>query len=106
MHTPPWSLVVLAFAAAELVRRLRGARAPPAALSSTSKFATVPAAFVLGALSAAAFALLARHPELAAGLPPETPLSISEVWPVAMGGGLLFAAAVLRDANNASRRAA
>ena len=27
VHTPPWSLVVLAFAAAELVRRLRGARA-------------------------------------------------------------------------------
>jgi hypothetical protein len=95
VHTPPWSLVVLAFAAAELVRCLRGARASPAALSSTSRLATVPAAFVLGALSAAAFGLLARHPELAAGLPPETPLSISELWPVATGGGLLFAGAAL-----------
>ena len=76
VHTPPWSLVVLAFAAAELVRRLRGARASPAALSGTSKFATVPAAFVLGALGAAAFGLLARHPELAAGLPPEAPFLV------------------------------
>ena len=68
VHTPPWSLVVLAFAAAELVRRVRGTRAPFAVLSRTSRFATVPAAFVLGALSAAAFDILARYPELGPGL--------------------------------------
>jgi hypothetical protein len=95
VHTPPWSLVVLAFAAAELVRRLRGARASPAPLSSTSKFATVPAAFVLGALSAAAFAVLARYPELAAGLPPGSPVSMSGSWVIVMGGGVLFAAAIV-----------
>ena len=36
VHTPPWSLVVLAFAAAELIRRVRAPRAPFAVLSGTA----------------------------------------------------------------------
>jgi hypothetical protein len=91
VHTPPWSLVVLAFAAAEVIRRLRGGRASSVALSSTSKLATVPAAFVLGALSAAAFDLLARHPELGVGVAPGAAISVS--WPIVMGGAILSAAA-------------
>ena len=94
VHTPPWSLVVLAFAAAELVRRVRGTRAPFAVLSRTSKLATVPAAFVLGALSAAAFDILARHPELGAGLVPGSPLLMPGSWAILMAGGILFAAAI------------
>ena len=63
-------------------------------LSRTSKLATVPAAFVLGALSAAAFDILARHPELGAGLAPGSPLLMPGSWAILMAGGILFAAAI------------
>jgi hypothetical protein len=95
VHTPPWSLVVLAFAAAEVARRLRTGQTP-SGLPSASKFATVPAAFILAASSAAIFHILARHPEIGAGLTPLSSASISASWAIVIGGGILVAAMAFR----------
>jgi hypothetical protein len=86
MHTPLWSLVVLAFAGAEVFRRLRTERAVRLRLSApvlrrpsrlfdnwdrkvTFK-ETVLALLALGAVSAGVFCLLVRHPEIVVALPP------------------------------------
>jgi hypothetical protein len=94
VHTPPWTIVVLAFAAAELIRHLRSKYDPPLTSGNASRLAAVSAGFVLGALSAGLAGVLIRHPEVGAGLAPVSPLSVSRLWPVLMGGGILFAAAV------------
>jgi hypothetical protein len=93
VHTPPWTLVVLTFAAAELIRHLRGMHELPPTSSNASKLAAVSAGLLVGALSAALFDILARHPEVGGGLAPLSPFSISELWPIVMGGGILFAIA-------------
>ena len=94
VHTPPWSLLVLAFAAAEVVRRLRAAQAPWSTFIRASKLATAPSAFMLGTLSAALFYILARHPEIAAGLSPLSAVSIDALWPIVIGIGIIALLAV------------
>jgi hypothetical protein len=112
VHTPPWSLMVLAFAAAEIVRRLRAGRARSSALpglsSSASKLLanmdprlvfkdrTMFALFILGALSGAVFYTLASHPEVGAGLAPQSRLWIFELWSSVVGVGILTAALIFR----------
>jgi hypothetical protein len=96
VHTPPWSLVVLAFAGAEVVRRLRSRRASSSTLPRAGKLAIVSTTFVLGALSAAVFYILVRHPEIGAGLAPLSPLSISQSWAIVMGGIILAGVVVFR----------
>src|SRR5258708_16283131 len=86
VHTPPWTLVVLTFAAAELIRHLRGMHELPPTSSNASKLAAVSAGLLVGALSAALFDILARHPEAGGGAAPLSPFSISGLWPMAMGG--------------------
>jgi hypothetical protein len=95
VHTPPWTLVVLAFAAAEIVRRLRVERVRPSMLSRAANPVTAPAAFVLGMLSAALAYLLVNYPEIGVGLPPLSPDSISALWPFAIGMGVIVGAVVL-----------
>jgi hypothetical protein len=94
VHTPPWTLVVLAFAAAEIVRRLRAAQAPWSRFSTATKFATAPAAFVFGTLSAGLIYVLARHPEIGAGLSALSPVSISALWPIVLGIAVIALVAV------------
>jgi hypothetical protein len=94
VHTPPWSLLVLAFAAAEVVRRLRAAQAPWPMFIRAGKLATAPSAFVLGTLSAALFYILARHPEIGAGLSPLSPVAIDALWPIVIGIGIIALLAV------------
>jgi hypothetical protein len=57
---------------------------------------TVFALFILGALSAAVFYILASQPEVAAGLPPSSRLWIFELWSIPIAGGILAAALVFR----------
>src|SRR5262245_4918446 len=92
VHTPPWTLVVLAFAAAEIVRRLRVERVSPSMISRASNVVTAPAAFVLGTLSAALVYLLMNYPEIGVGLAPFSPDSISALWPFAIGIGVIVIA--------------
>jgi len=84
VHTLPWTLVVLAFAAAEIVRRLRVERVGPSTLSRARNLITAPAAFVLGTLSAALVYLLVNYPEIGIGHAPLSPDSISALWPFAI----------------------
>jgi hypothetical protein len=95
VHTPPWTLVVLAFAAAEIVRRFRVERVRPPMLSRAGSLVTAPAAFVLGTLSAGLIYLLVSYPEIGVGLPPLSPDSISALWPFAIGIAVIVAAVVL-----------
>jgi hypothetical protein len=116
VHTPPWSLVVLAFAGAEVVRRLRSARSfAPARSNFTTralewprkrlahvdwqllvKDATLLAPFVLVTLSVAIFYLLASHPEIGAGFAPLSSLWIFELLPILAGAGILVAVIAFR----------
>jgi hypothetical protein len=92
VHTPIWSFVVLAFVAAELIRRFREVRGLPPAPESANKLGAVSAVFVLGALIAALFGILARNPEVGAGLAPLSPFWTSPSWLILIfGGGALFA---------------
>jgi hypothetical protein len=109
VHTPPWSLVVLAFAGAEVVRRLRSRFSNlstptcprPAKLLSRIdwkllvKDATVLAPFILVALGVAIFYLLAIHPEIAAGLSPSSSWFF-ELMPIVIVLGILAAALAIR----------
>jgi hypothetical protein len=113
VHTPPWSLIVLAFAGAEVVRRLRSRRAPvphrlsASALLQPSKLlyntdwelvvrnTAMFALFTLGALGVAVFYILASHPEIGAGLAPQSPLWVLELWSGVIGVGIFAAALVL-----------
>jgi hypothetical protein len=107
-HTPPWSLVVLAFAAAEIIRRLRSGRATaglsglfaPAFFGPSKSLArtdwqllvndtAVLAPFMLVALTGAVFYILASHPEIGAGFAPLPSFWLSELLPVAVGAGIL-----------------
>jgi hypothetical protein len=115
VHTPPWSLVVLAFAAAEIVRRLRSRRAPSAlstfagpAFARPSRFfahfdweflvkdASALAPFILVALGIAVFYLLASHPEIGVGLAPRSSSWILELLPIAIAVGIFTAAVLCR----------
>jgi hypothetical protein len=109
VHTPPWSLVVLTFAAAELVRRLRvacAASSMPCRLNRffdridwelVAKRATMSTPLMLVALGVAVFFvlaklyILAKHPELAAGLAPASLLWIFDLWPIPVGVAVLIA---------------
>ncbi len=95
VHTPPWSLVVLAFAAAEIVRRVRAECVRSSSLSGASKLATGPAAFVLGTLSATLVYILVNYPEVGAGLSLLSPDSSSALLPVAIGIGIIIAAVLV-----------
>jgi hypothetical protein len=95
VHTPLWSLVVLAFAAAEIVRRLRAERVRPSLISSPSKFATGPAAFVLGTLSATLIYILVNYPEIGAGLSLLSVDSSSALLPFVIGIGIIIGAVLV-----------
>jgi hypothetical protein len=117
VHAPPWSLVVLAFAAAELVRRLRSrlsnlstsVSARPAKLLARIdwellvKDATVLAPFILVALSVAIFYLLASHPEIDAGLLPLSPGWMFELLPILIAAAIFVAAIGFRRVRMLSR---
>jgi hypothetical protein len=113
VHTPPWSLVVLTFAAAEVVRRLRSRRtaaralpAPLGAFSWPSKVLAnvdwqlvaiktrVIAPYVLAALSAVMLYILFIYPEIGSGLALPPSFWTVVVWPTLIGGGLFVAAVV------------
>jgi hypothetical protein len=49
---------------------------------------------VLGTLSAALFYILARHPEIGAGLSPLSPVAIDALWPIVIGIGIIALLAV------------
>jgi hypothetical protein len=106
-HTPSWSLVVLAFAAAEIVRRLRAGRTTALALQGPLadlfsgagklvarrqllvKDAALLAPFLLVALTVALFYILASHPEIGAGFAPLSSFWLSELLPVLLGAVIL-----------------
>jgi hypothetical protein len=116
VHTPPWSLIVLAFAGAEVVRRLRSAPsfAPARPNSVTRVFewprkllahvdwkllvkdATLLAPFVLVTLSVAIFYVLANHPEIGIGLAPLSSFWIFELLPILAATGILVVVIAFR----------
>ena len=92
VHTPIWSFVVLAFVAAELIRRFRRPL-DPVKPASGAGYTIVPATFLLGASLAALLGVLVRNPEVGAGLAPLTPFWASRSWlTLCFAGGLISAA--------------
>jgi hypothetical protein len=113
VHTPPWSLIVLAFAAAEIIRRLRSRRGtlfnlsarmsarPNRAFANVDwklvvKDTTVLALPILAILSALTFCILSTYPEIGAGLAPPPSFWIFVVWSLVIAAAIVAIAVLSR----------